>query len=55
MSVTEGELREIEELRRKHATPGMTAGEFHEFLPERLRRPYWESKVHELLAAEETP
>jgi hypothetical protein len=46
------DLEEIEELRRQLARPGMTAGEFAELLPERLRGPYWHMKIGELCRAE---
>lgn len=46
------DLDEIERLRKSHATPGMTAGEFAELLPEHLRQPYWHSKIAEYVAAE---
>lgn len=41
------DIEEIEQLRNKHARPGMTAGEFAELLPEHLRRPYWRMKIDE--------
>jgi hypothetical protein len=40
---------EIEEYRRKYVTPGMTAGQFSQLLPEHLQRPYWAQKIEELL------
>jgi hypothetical protein len=46
------ELEEIEELRRQLVRPGMTAGEFAELLPERLRGPYWRTKLAELCRME---
>jgi hypothetical protein len=40
----------IECHRRRFSTPGMTAGEFERFLPEHLKRPYWEQKITEWAA-----
>lgn len=43
---------EIESYRRRFGRPGMTAGEFVEFLPEHLRQPYWRQKITEYFRAE---
>jgi hypothetical protein len=45
------ELDEIDRLRRLHARPGMTAGEFVEYLPEHLTSVYWRSKIDECIRA----
>lgn len=39
------ELEEIAALRRVHGKPGMTAGEFAEYLPGHLRPLYWRTKL----------
>lgn len=49
---TTDELAEIADYRRRFAEPGMLAGEFAELLPQRLRQPYWESKIRELVERE---
>lgn len=42
----------IECHRRRYATPGMTAGEFAECLPEHLRQEYWRQKLDEYFTRE---
>lgn len=46
-------VEQIEDHRRRLATPGMTAGQFAELLPERLRQPYWRSRIDEYFATQE--
>lgn len=43
---------DIERYRREHITPGMTAGEFAQLLPEHLRSTYWHQKIEQVVARE---